>query len=89
MDAPDRCALPPEISCTAGAVHTWLNGQIIAHYAGAGAVHSIRSAGAAAISFGFGYSSLPWLGAALSLFGAAVSLWSLALETRARTPIAG
>lgn len=38
---PVRIAI--EIPCTAEAVHTWLNGQIIAHYGGAEAVHSIRS----------------------------------------------
>ena len=36
-------AIAIEIPCTAEAVHTWLNGQIIAHYGGAEAVHSIRS----------------------------------------------
>ena len=43
MDALDRCLSHQKSSCAKGAVHTWLNGQIIAHCAGVGAVHSIRS----------------------------------------------
>ena len=43
MDTPDRCLSLQKSSCAWGGVHTWLNGQIIAHLAGAGAVHSIRS----------------------------------------------
>lgn len=42
-----RCTRPVRIAvdipCTAKAANTWLNGQIIAHYGGAKAVHSIRS----------------------------------------------
>ncbi|MFL0588443.1 hypothetical protein ACH0BU_17700, partial [Sphingomonas olei] len=30
MDAPDRCSSLHKSSCTAGAVHTWLNDHIIA-----------------------------------------------------------
>ena len=30
MDAPDRCSSLDKTSCTTGAVHTWLNGHIIA-----------------------------------------------------------
>ena len=39
--------------------------------------------GAAALSAGFGYGLLPWLGALLALAGVAIAAWSAALERRA------
>jgi DHA1 family inner membrane transport protein len=40
-------------------------------------------AGAAALSAGFNYGLLPWLGALLASAGVAMALWSVALERRA------
>ena len=40
-------------------------------------------AGAAALSAGFSYASLSWLGALMALAGVAIALWSVTLERRA------
>ena len=45
-------------------------------------------AGAAALSAGLSYGLLPWLGAILALAGAAIALWSFALDRR-MTVLAG
>lgn len=39
-------------------------------------------AGAAALSAGFSYASLPWIGALMALAGVAIALWSAALDRR-------